>query len=162
MRTCSLLLLFCLLSWSSIFAQTAVLKGVIFNEEAQPVPAANITAAGNGTQSDHTGFYLLEIPAGREIEITVSHIGFKKVIFKVHLNEGEITEFHPVLSTRVEQIGEIVLRSKEVINGVLYIDPETVRSLPGANAGVENLLKTLPGVNSNNELSTQYLSLIHI
>jgi hypothetical protein len=28
--------------------------------------------------------------------------------------------------------------------------------IPGANAGIENILKTLPGVNSNNELSTQY------
>lgn len=29
--------------------------------------------------------------------------------------------------------------------------------IPGANAGIENILKTLPGVNSNNELSTQYM-----
>jgi len=28
--------------------------------------------------------------------------------------------------------------------------------MPGANPGVENMLKTLPGVSSNNELSTQY------
>jgi hypothetical protein len=31
-----------------------------------------------------------------------------------------------------------------------------IRKIPGANAGIENILKSLPGVNSNNELSTQY------
>ncbi|MBQ0740509.1 Plug domain-containing protein, partial [Aquimarina celericrescens] len=33
---------------------------------------------------------------------------------------------------------------------------ETIRTTPSANAGVEGLLKSLPGVSSNNELSTQY------
>ena len=37
-----------------------------------------------------------------------------------------------------------------------HIEPQTVRLIPGANAGVENIIKTLPGVYSNNELSTQY------
>ena len=31
-----------------------------------------------------------------------------------------------------------------------------MRKIPGANPGVENLLQSLPGVSSNNELSTQY------
>lgn len=158
MRTSSFLLLCCLLSWNSIFSQSAVIKGVILNEEKEPVAAANITTTGTGTKSDSTGFYLLEIPAGREIKITISHIGFKKIVFTLLLKDGETFEFHPVLNTKIEQIGEIVLREGQIegFTGVLNIDPETVRTLPGANAGVENLLKTLPGVNSNNELSTQY------
>ena len=36
------------------------------------------------------------------------------------------------------------------------IDPEIVRTIKGAQPGIENLLKTLPGVNISNELSTQY------
>src|SRR5699024_3024898 len=42
------------------------------------------------------------------------------------------------------------------VEGITSISPNVVRKIPGANAGVENLLKTLPGVSSNNELSTQY------
>src|SRR5690606_31703147 len=40
--------------------------------------------------------------------------------------------------------------------GVTTITPEVIRTIKGAQPGVENILKTLPGVNISNELSTQY------
>lgn len=158
MRASSIFLFCCLLSWSNTFSQTAVIKGIILDEHKQPIRDAGISAAEKGTQSNSTGFYLLEIPAGEEVEVTVSHVGFKKAVFKVNLVSGETLEFNPVLNTRIEQIGEVVLtvRDREIFTGITSIDPATIRTLPGANAGVENLLKTLPGVSSNNELSTQY------
>lgn len=158
MRVSALLLLSCLLCWNNSFSQTAVIKGVVLDENKEPVPNANISIRNNGTQTNTAGFYLLEIPAGREVEVTVSHIGFKNAIFKVLLNPDEVLEFNPVLNSRIEQIGEVILTSeeREAFTGITSIDPETIRTLPGANAGVENLLKTLPGVSSNNELSTQY------
>ncbi len=57
-----------------------------------------------------------------------------------------------------EQMGEVIVTSKNKkrIQGITTIEPEVIRKIPGANAGIENILKTLPGVNSNNELSTQY------
>jgi hypothetical protein len=48
------------------------------------------------------------------------------------------------------------MNSKKQVQGITTIAPEVIRKIPGANAGIENILKTLPGVNSNNELSTQY------
>jgi hypothetical protein len=47
-------------------------------------------------------------------------------------------------------------KERKRVEGITSISPEAVRKLPGANAGVENLIKSLPGVNGNNELSTQY------
>jgi len=62
------------------------------------------------------------------------------------------------MSNSIEQISEVIVsgnRRKE-IEGVITLDREAVKKIPGANAGVENLLLTLPGVSNNNELSTQY------
>jgi len=47
-------------------------------------------------------------------------------------------------------------RERKAVEGITILDPETIRLTPSANPGVEGLLKTLPGVSSNNELSTQY------
>lgn len=151
-------LLLCLLCLNSNWAQTGVIRGIVLDENFEPVPNASITQGSKGTESNINGFYELEVEANREIKLTVSHIGFKNVILYAHLNPGEILEFHPVLSTRIEQIGEVVLNPeiRTHIRGITTIDPEAIRRIPGANPGVENLLKTLPGVNSNNELSTQY------
>jgi hypothetical protein len=58
------------------------------------------------------------------------------------------------MNDREEQMGEVIvtMNSKQV-QGITTIAPDS--KIPGANAGIENILKTLPGVNSN-ELSTQY------
>ena len=45
---------------------------------------------------------------------------------------------------------------RQRFEGTTVISPDVIRRIPGANAGVENIVKLLPGVYSNNELSTQY------
>lgn len=152
--------LFCgLLFWNNLISQTGVIKGVILNEQNQPVTGASVlTSEGKGTETNTNGFYELDIPANREIQISISHLSFRNIYFKVFLNNGETLEFNPVLKTGVEQMGEVTISAEQLnnIQGITILDPETIRNIPGANAGVENLLKSLPGVNSNNELSTQY------
>ncbi|SDL20393.1 TonB-dependent Receptor Plug Domain [Salinimicrobium catena] len=154
------LFLFCaFLIWNSSFSQEAVVKGIILNEEQHPVSSANINVSdGRGTQTNSSGFFEVIIPANKEVEIRISHINYRNFIFRIRLAEGETYEINPVLKTSVEQISEVTLstQKQEQLQGLTVIDPEVIRKIPGANAGVENLLKTLPGVNSNNELSTQY------
>ncbi len=141
-----------------VFAQKATIKGIILNEENQPLGGANVLYGDNGTISDFNGFYSLQIPSEKNVTITFSHVGHKKVQITVNLSPNEDFEFNPVLNTTVEQISEVVISGRENkrVEGVTTISPELIRKMVGANAGVENLLKSLPGVNSNNELSTQY------
>lgn len=139
-------------------AQNATVQGIVFNAKQNPLADVNITQNSNGTQSNTAGFYSLEIPADEEVEITFSFLGYEPVKLNITLPVDAIYEFNPVLKTNVEQIGTVVISSEKQdrIEGITTISPETVRKIPGANAGVENLLQTLPGVSSNNELSTQY------
>jgi hypothetical protein len=61
------------------------------------------------------------------------------------------------MNDREEQMGEVIvtMNSKKQVQGITTI---ALRLFENSwhNAGIENILKTLPGVNSNNELSTQY------
>lgn len=109
-----------------------------------------------GTITNKNGFYTIEIPAGKKINLRISHIQYKPISTGVRLADGTEKELNFVLKTKLTQIGRVVITNQTKAVGVLTIDPETIRKIPGANAGVENLLKTLPGVTSNNELSTQY------
>ncbi|WP_255449905.1 TonB-dependent receptor [Seonamhaeicola sediminis] len=140
------------------FSQTSIIRGIILNENKQPIEGVNIKADDLGTQTNENGFYLLEIPSNTDITIEFTHLSFKKVSSVFNLKNGEELEFNPVLKTSVEQISTVTInttRRKEV-EGIINIQPEVIRKIPGANAGVENLLMTLPGVSNNNELSTQY------
>nr|MBA3987247.1 carboxypeptidase-like regulatory domain-containing protein [Flavobacteriales bacterium] len=143
---------------SNVFGQTATIKGIILDDQNQPVPGVNITFGSQGVLSDFGGFYSLEIPANQEITILFSHITFKNITLKVRLERNEDYEFNPVMNLDVEQMGEILISGREnkQVQGITSLTPETIRRIPGANAGVENLLKSLPSTSSNNELSTQY------
>ncbi|UZO82680.1 TonB-dependent receptor [Aquimarina sp. ERC-38] len=141
-----------------VHTQSALLKGVILDEEKKPVPGASIRYNKDGTLSDNNGVYELLVPANQEIKVSISYLGFKNVVFKIALEENQVYELNPVLKTDIEQISEVIIsgREKKTVEGITTLDPETIRLTPSANPGVEGLLKTLPGVSSNNELSTQY------
>jgi hypothetical protein len=139
-------------------AQTARVSGVILDKNNQAVPNVNISTLGAGAQSNNNGFYSLTAPANKKIVLVFTHISFKKATVSLTLQSNENFEFNLVLNNQEEQMGEVVVTASanKKIQGVATISPEVIRSIPGANAGVENILKTLAGVNSNNELSTQY------
>lgn len=111
-----------------------------------------------GTTTDDTGFYSLPIIAEKENRITFSHIGHGNIVLeRFILNSNETFEFYPVMFTEITQIDGVTVSTEEnKVQGIKSIPPEMARQIPGANAGVENILKLLPSVSSNNELSTQY------
>ncbi len=140
------------------YSQTATIKGVILDESNQPIEKVNIKTSTGGTTTNSNGFYTIDIPANTDVTVEFSHLAFKKVLSTFRLKTGEDYEFNPVMNAAIEQISTVTItnnRRKEV-EGIVTLKPETIRKIPGANAGVENLLLTLPGVSNNNELSTQY------
>lgn len=140
------------------FAQNATIKGVILDENNVPIEKVSIKTENNGTETNANGFYIISIPANKDVVIEFTHLSFKKITSTFNLKNGEELEFNPVMSTSVEQIAAVVVKSnrKKEVEGIVTIKPEAIRKIPGANAGVENILLTLPGVSNNNELSTQY------
>lgn len=141
------------------FAQTATITGIVLDENNTPLADVNIATDTFGTATDVNGFYVLNITADRETSITFSHLGHKELVLrKLLLTTNEIFEFNPVLRTSAVQIAGITVSpgGRKEVTGVTVLQMEQLRGIPGANAGVENILTLLPGVSSNNELSTQY------
>ncbi len=152
--------LFFLLLWASTLqGQTATILGTVLDESNEPISNVNITTDALGTVSDESGNYILELVADTPNTITFSHIGYGNVVLQnLILTTNETFEFNPVLKTDTIQIAGVSISAtdRKSVEGVTTISPEIVRKIPGANAGVENILKLLPGVSFNNELSTQY------
>ncbi len=161
MKTKHLLALLILFVTTVVSAQTATIKGVILDEDNIPLVGVNVSyGEGEGTQTDFDGYYFLEIPANQDVTIVFSHVSQKNVTIEVTaLTPNSQYELNPVMKIDIEQLGAAVLNTRKKrmqIEGITTLSPEAIRKIPGANAGVENLLKSLPGVNGNDELSTQY------
>lgn len=143
---------------SALIAQKATVRGVILDEFDQPIPSVNITYSSSGTISDLDGYYLIEIKANQNVVLTYSHIGHKNVQVSLNLSNNEDYELNPVMKTDIEQIATVVISGRENkrIEGITTLSPEAIRRMPSAISGVTSLLTSLPGINNNNELSTQY------
>ena len=140
------------------FAQNAEILGVILDKNNNPIENINVISNLSGTTTNSNGFYSIRVTSNQDVNIEFTHINYKKISLKFNLNDDEIFEFNPIMDESIEQIATIVLnsRSRDNFSGVSNINPEVIRKIRGAQPGVENLLKTLPGVSISNELSTQY------
>lgn len=139
-------------------AQTARIKGIILDKNNNPVEGVNINYQDKGTTTNNNGFYVLNLPANQKVTLVFSHVTLKTATLKIELKPNEDYEHNFQMSDSEELLGEVIVTAgnRKRVEGITTIEPAVIRKIPGANAGVENILKSLPGVNSNNELSTQY------
>ncbi|MBT8316630.1 MAG: TonB-dependent receptor [Lutibacter sp.] len=155
LRTLSLVLL--LITSLSLNAQESVIKGVVKNANKEPIEGVAITYLNNGTSTNNKGEYQLNVPGGQQIKIVFSHISYKLLTETVKIPINKTYRFSPILQLKIEEIDEVIVQDiKKDAQGFINVNPSDATKIPGANNGIENILMTLPGVNNNNELSTQY------
>lgn len=142
---------------SVITAQTAKVVGVISDEFKEPVAGANITCEGKTVSSNKDGSYIIQIPANREVVIVFTHVTQKKIIAKFQLKTGEILEYYPVMKSDAEQLDDVIITSnRKSVQGITSLEPETIKKIPGLNAGVENVIKLMGSTGGPDDLSSQY------
>ena len=143
---------------SSLFGQTTNVKGIVKDENGKPIKDVSITYNNKGTASNKNGEYVLEVPSGKFITIVFSHVSFETYSKRIRVRKGRTLTFSPKLRTRTEKIKEVIVKdNKDKAKGIDKVPIETIKKLPGANAGIENTLKNIGlGVSGTNELSTQY------
>lgn len=154
----NLICVFFTLVFYNSFSQKSTLTGLILNQKNEPIEGVNIISSKEGTTTDQNGFYKFIIDSNEDVTITFSHINYKKTKIIINLIQNEVLEFNPVLSEYFEQISEIIINSnsRSDIKSILNLSPKKLRDVKGIMPGIENILKTLPGVSLNNEMSSQY------
>ncbi|WP_372772928.1 carboxypeptidase-like regulatory domain-containing protein [Mangrovibacterium sp.] len=161
MKPILLLLLLSFILSSTLPAQTlnALVTGKITDTKGKSLEAVNISLKGFpiGTTSDRNGKYTLRIPANREITLQFSMIGYQISQKRLNAKAGEEIELNLLLDESSEHIQEVQVSSQARQQNMTRIDPQFGQVIPDASSGaVEALIKTLPGVSTNNELSAQY------
>jgi len=147
------------LSIHAVAQNTAIISGNILDEKNVPIELVNISVPGTHyvTTTNKDGKYQLTVPASKEITIVLSYIGYETVKIITTLQPGEKKEFDKKLNKSANELPdvEITQKSREAAN-MMHVDPKNVNVIPSISGGVEALIKTMPGVASNNELSSQY------
>lgn len=137
--------------------QTATIKGKVLDSINRPIENATVSISNLGTVTKKDGSYEIMIPAGRNVTVRYGHVSYNSFTKTFRVQRGKTLYFSPRLYYKTEAIDEVIIIDQRANSqGLIGVSSKTARVLPSANQGVESVLKTLPGVNFNNELSTQY------
>ncbi len=139
--------------------ERAFVFGKISDEKGKPLEFVNVAISGlpGGAMTDKKGEYELEIPSNIDIYISISYIGYEKGVEQVNLKPGERFELNKSLIPAFTELPQIEVEDEQIRStNLIRIDPKVAFSIPTSSDKIPTLLKTLPGVSSNNELSSQY------
>ena len=143
-----------------VFAQEkATVTGTLKTAKGDALENAYITIVGvaNGTKSDKNGKFTLKIPSNQDVEIGITYIGLKTQIKAFNLKPGESADFSPKMAESITFIEDVNIESEgNRGDPMVKIQPKLASGFTSASGSFEAILKTLPGVSSNNELSSQY------
>ena len=140
-------------------AENITLTGVVKDQEGHPIEFATVKVQGKaiGTLTELDGSYKLVLAAADTIPMQFSCIGYREVKKDLIGAKGEVTlnvmlPYNDVMLQEVE-----VTAYRNNIGGMDQIDRSDLKLSPDVSGGsVEGLLTTMAGVNSSNEMSSQY------
>ena len=143
-----------------LLAQQAILKGKIIDNTQRPLEGVEIQVNNKDYKSNSLGNFSIPISSDSDIIVTVFLEGY--LPFETVINsKNKKTQLLNILleddiSTSLDQVTFRKKKLDEQI-GSFQITPQNIDKLPSLTGGVEEILKTNPMVNSNTELSSQYM-----
>lgn len=140
-------------------AQDARLYGVIKDSSGRVLPGTSVAILNQqgGSVTNDNGRYELRVPSEQSLQIIFSFTGLKPDTVLLNLKKKEQKELNITLKGRTTILPEFTIQEKSLKDyNITKINPKIVQVLPTPNQSVEDIIKTLPGVSSKNELSSTY------
>ncbi len=151
-------LILCLLAPAAAIAQVQI-HGKVSDMENSPMEFVTVRVAGTaiGTTTGLDGSYKLSAPANDTITVVFSCIGYDELRRQLINPKGDMA-LSVQMRSKDHTLHEIeVTDFRKQTNQMQTIDQSSYSLAADASGGsVESMLSTLAGVNSNNEMSSQY------
>jgi hypothetical protein len=131
------------------------------SSEGRGVEFANVGVVSAKTPysgvTDSRGYYRLAVRGTDSITVRVSCTGYEPQEFRLALSKGESRTLDIELQHSSTQLQTVEVTDERIRSSAFtQINLQRIENPVGPTSGVEALLKTLPDVSSNNELSSQY------
>lgn len=153
------ILILLLLFTCPLRAQESLLRGVVRDSVGKALEAVSVSIDGQGTGSitDSRGRYEIKLTPYRDITVVFTSLGFAPERISIRLNPGEERTVDIRMKSTITSLGPVTIESSRPGDLMITrIEPRTIEQLPNVSGNFESFLKTLPGVVSNNELSSTY------
>ncbi len=159
MQKLYLLIIALVMSFSFVSAQPLVkVTGKVVNLENNPLQQVTISILGQqeSTLTAQDGTYTIYSKTF-DFTLKFNFLGYKPLLLKVEEKlAGRIVK-DVNLEPNINELEQVTITNKQnQLSNTSTINVSDLFSLPSVTANFESILKTLPGVSTNNELSSQY------
>ncbi len=144
------------ISWSQA---SGTFRGFVIDESGNGLALVNIKTRESNSQtvSNDSGYFQISVPYDKPLTIDISLLGYKPLSLTIDIKPGNTNIQNIVLTPDIKNINEIdITNIQERASGINRLNNKEFSSIPNPSGNFESLLKTMPGVASNNELSSQY------
>lgn len=138
-------------------AQTATITGMVRDSSGSAVEGVLVAFQG-GTKAAYTdaaGKFSIEVPADKNVVLTINRLGYIEAKRTVNAGEGETLNVVVNLIAN-NTLGQHVIVSNRIYDPGVPIPPRVFDHLPSPSGDITAILR-FAGATSNNELSTQYM-----
>lgn len=144
--------------------QNGTLKGKVVDPDNKPISSATVSVLNTNfkTQSDIEGNYSLSLPGGKTYWVQFTHATHQTEVLEIEIKTG-FTYDQKIKLVEIT-LGETVItdrRNPTDLNDplqmqLLPIKTEDLIKMPSFNRSIEASMRSMPGVASNSEFSSQY------
>ncbi|MFY8033607.1 MAG: TonB-dependent receptor plug domain-containing protein, partial [Flexibacteraceae bacterium] len=137
-----------------------IVKGKIYNTEGEVVPYVSIQEIRTNTivQASSVGEFQIKLPSDTALILEFRALGYAIQRFPIQLKPREVKELSPYLVSESKEFDGAVIKEDRNRNKIstITLNPKDAKVLPSPFGDFNAIFKTLPGVVSNNELSSAY------
>ncbi len=144
---------------SPCMAQQVFVRGYVLDVSNNGLESVSVSAIGTsqGTTTNSNGYYQLSINVQDADTIVFFSLGYKDKFVSLPSTIDKAININVVLEQDTSMLQGVYIRELRRESGTTNIvDTKVLRLTPDASGGVESLVKMQLGVNSTNELSSQY------
>jgi hypothetical protein len=160
MRSLTLLLLILLAGVTAAIGQQPSVRitGVVRDSTGMAMPKTTVSVLGQRqfALTDRNGYYdIYSTTTSFTLRFTL--LGYNPVLLEVKLDKIGRTNRDVILIANINELEQVTITTKQnQLSNSTLLNIKEVAGMPSASGNFEVILKTLPGVSTNNELSSQY------
>ena len=136
-----------------------VVEGAIRDINGKAIAFANIVNENEqtGVASTESGLYHIKVTPSDSVVLSFSSVGYVTQSVKLSIALGEVRKLNVTLTESTSEIDEVTISiSNRTFGNIERINHKDIEFLPSASGSFEAILKSLPGVSSSHEMSSQY------
>ncbi|WP_017259133.1 TonB-dependent receptor [Pedobacter arcticus] len=134
------------------------ISGKVSNTENEELAGVNLSVKETqvSTSSNNQGEFNFRLKAG-VYQVLITYLGYQTQTIDLKVDKESNKILNIVLIKDLRSLKQVVISDKSVRNtGMIKVDAKLSSSNPNISQSFESILKQLPGVSTNNELSSQY------